>query len=297
MRENAMIYKIAIALFMVCLSRWADAGPLHDAAKAGDVAQIQLLLDQGADINESSETATALYIAINTQHAGAAELLIERGADVNASSSRGTPLHAAASKGMAPIATKLLEKGADPNAAWSTLTPLHLAAKYGHIDVARVLLDHGANINALTSSDEPPLHLAIITKHPDIADLLRERGAKAPAVETIDVASADPEHGSQVVVPCRACHSIDRQARGGSVPPLWDIVGRPKAGYAGFAYSDAMKAETGSWTYTELNNYLAHPALTVPGTSMMMEGIHAQKDRADLIAFLRTLSDHPAPLP
>ena len=292
-----MTRKIAIVLLMVCLPRGADAGPLHDAATAGDVAQIQLLLDQGADINDSSGTAPALYLAIDRQHAEAAALLIERGADVNASSPRGTPLHAAASKGMAPIATKLLEKGADPNAAWNTLTPLHFAAKYGSIDVARVLLDHGADINALTSSDEPPLHLAIITKHPDVADLLRERGAEAPAAEAIDVASADPEHGSLVAAPCRACHSIDREGRGGSAPPLWDIVGRPKAGYAGFAYSDAMKAETGNWTYTALNDYLAYPAWTVPGISMRARGIHAQKDRADLIAFLRTLSDHPAPLP
>jgi cytochrome c len=58
-----------------------------------------------------------------------------------------------------------------------------------------------------------------------------------------------------------------------------------------------MKAETGNWTYTALNDYLAYPAWTVPGISMRARGIHAQKDRADLIAFLRTLSDQPAPLP
>jgi cytochrome c len=111
-----MAYKIAIACLVVCLPGLAEAGPLHDAAKAGDVVQIQLLLDQGADINESSGTAPPLYFAINLQHAEAAELLIERGADVNARSTWGMPLHAAATKGMATIATLLLEHGADPNA-------------------------------------------------------------------------------------------------------------------------------------------------------------------------------------
>jgi cytochrome c len=293
-----MTHKIALACLLICLPRLADAGPLHDAAKAGDVAQIQLLLDQGVDINESSGTAPPLYFAINTEHVEAAELLIERGADVNARSTWGMPLHTAATRGMASIATLLLEHGADPNAAWNTLTPLHMAAKYGRADVARILLDHGADLNALTSLDEPPLHLAIIYKHADVADLLRERWTPAPAAEAIDLASADPEHGFEVALPCRGCHSVDRrEAKPNPGPPLWDIVGRPKAGYAGFAYSDALKAQTGNWTYAELNDYIAHPAWDVPGISMKMTGIHDPKDRADLIAFLQTLSDHPAPLP
>jgi len=216
---------------------------------------------------------------------------------VNARSTWGRPLHAAATRGIASIVTLLLEHGADPNAAWNTLTPLHMAAKYGRVDVARILLDHGADITALTSLDEPPLHLAIVYKHADVADLLRERWSQAPAAEAVDVASANPEHGSRVALPCLGCHSVDREAKPISGPPLWNIVGRPKASYAGFTYSDALKAQTGNWTYTELNDYLAHPAWAVPGISMKMAGIHDPKDRADLIAFLRTLSDDPVPLP
>ena len=71
---------------------------------AGDVAQIELLLSQGADINEQSSSRTPLYVAINTQHVEAAEVLIVRGADVNAASAWGTPLHAAAAKGLTSIA-------------------------------------------------------------------------------------------------------------------------------------------------------------------------------------------------
>jgi cytochrome c len=290
---------IVIACLVPGLPHWASAGPLQDAAKTGDVDLIAQLLDQGADINEISGSGTPLYFAINTQHAEAAELLIERGADVNARSTFGAPLHAAAAKGMTPMASLLLERGADPNSDWNTLKPLHIAAKYGRIDVARVLLDHGADINALTALDEPPLHLAIIYGHFDVADMLRERGTRASAVETIEplMASADPQIGYKVALPCRGCHSVDREAKLISGPPLWDIVGRPKASYAGFKYSDALKALTGNWTYADLNDYIAHPASSVPGVAMKMAGIHDPKDRADLIAFLRTLSDHPAPLP
>jgi cytochrome c len=258
-----------------------------------------MLLDEGADINEVSSIGTPLYFAINAQHVEAAELLIQRGADVNARSTFGRPLHAAAAKGLTSVASLLLERGADPNADWNTLTPLHIAAKYGRIEVVRVLLDHGADINALTALDEPALHLAISYKHTDVADLLRERGTKAPAVEDIEplMASADPGHGSRVALPCLGCHSVNRETKPSSGPPLWDIVGRPKASYAGYTYSDALKALTGNWTYADLNDYIAHPAWSVPGVAMKMSGIHDPKDRADIIAFLRTLSDHPAPLP
>jgi cytochrome c len=300
-KESAMAHRITMAIvsFVVLLPIGAVAGPLHDAAKAGDVAQIKALLDQGADINENPGTATPLYFAINTQHADAAKLLIERGADVNARSTWGTPLHAAASKGMTEIATLLLDRGADPNALWNTLTPLHMAAKAGQLDVTRVLLDRGADINALTAADEPALHYAIGFRHADVADLLRERATPTPRAQTVDplLATADVEHGFKIAVPCRGCHSVDRESKRNHGPPLWDIVGRRKASYVGFRYSEAMKALSGSWTYAELNDYLAHPAWTVPGIDMKMAGIHDLKDRADLIAYLRTLSDHPAPLP
>src|SRR5262245_28294311 len=122
MGESAMVSKPAIAAMCLalCAPFAAQAGPLHDAAKAGDIAQIEKLLLEGAAINESS-LATPLFFAIRGQHAQAAQLLIERGADVNAQSTWGTPLHAAATKGMTATASLLLERGADPNARWQEL--------------------------------------------------------------------------------------------------------------------------------------------------------------------------------
>ena len=55
--------------------------------------------------------------------------------------------------------------------------------------------------------------------------------------------------------------------------------------------------KTQPWTYEELNEFLAHPQQTIKGTKMTFAGLPKPQDRADLIAYLRSLSDSPAPLP
>jgi cytochrome c len=167
------------------------------------------------------------------------------------------------------------------------------------MEVARVLLDRGADINALNALDEPALHLAIINGHPETADLLKERGTRAPKAEDVRglLASADPVRGETVASPCKHCHVMKQSGPSMRGPPLWDIVGRPKASFPKFQYSPALKAVGGEWTYEALNNFLAHPAWTIPGTNMPMKGTPDPKDRADLIRFLRTLSSKPVALP
>jgi cytochrome c len=78
---------------------------------------------------------------------------------------------------------------------------------------------------------------------------------------------------------------------------LWGIIGRAKAAEAGFNYSAALKAKGGNWTIEELNQFVANPKGTVPGTSMTFAGIARAGERADLIAYLNSLADNPAPLP
>jgi cytochrome c len=58
-----------------------------------------------------------------------------------------------------------------------------------------------------------------------------------------------------------------------------------------------MKSKGGTWTYDELNNFLANPRRDIPGTAMTFAGIDRERQRADVVAYLRTLSDDPAPLP
>ncbi|MCF6113926.1 c-type cytochrome [Mesorhizobium muleiense] len=53
----------------------------------------------------------------------------------------------------------------------------------------------------------------------------------------------------------------------------------------------------GVWTYEDLNKFLLEPMLTTPGVYMEVPGVSDETERVDLIAYLRTLSDKPNPLP
>lgn len=125
----------------------------------------------------------------------------------------------------------------------------------------------------------------------------------APAAEELPpvgplLASADPAKGEQLVKACAACHSFDKGGANKVGPALWDIVNSNRARLGeGFAYSAAMKGAGGTWTYDNLNTFLAKPRQAVPGTKMAFAGMAKPEDRAAVIAYLRTLSDSPAPLP
>jgi cytochrome c len=128
-------------------------------------------------------------------------------------------------------------------------------------------------------------------------------GPAAPAEEPIAVllASANPEAGAAVFKKCTACHTAESGGANKVGPNLWNIVNRPLASHEGFAYSAAMKefAQGGSvaWDYEHLSNFLASPKGYIKGTAMGFAGVKKPDERANLIAYLRTLSDSPAPLP
>ncbi|HVT56172.1 MAG TPA: c-type cytochrome [Xanthobacteraceae bacterium] len=124
--------------------------------------------------------------------------------------------------------------------------------------------------------------------------------AAAPAPEVpIEqlLASADVKKGETISKKCLACHSLQKGGPNKVGPDLWGIVGRPRAHHEGFNYSAAMKAKGGNWTIDDLNHFLTSPRSFIPGTAMAFAGLSKAKDRADLIAFLNTLSDNPKPLP
>jgi cytochrome c len=110
------------------------------------------------------------------------------------------------------------------------------------------------------------------------------------------LASADVSRGSDSAKKCATCHSFDKGGRALVGPPLWGIVGRPKASVQGFNYSPGMKQAGGNWTIPDLFNFVANPKGMVPGTAMTFSGIPRPTERADLMAYLNSLSDNPAPL-
>ncbi len=112
------------------------------------------------------------------------------------------------------------------------------------------------------------------------------------------IAAADTGAGQKAVKKCTACHSTAKDGANKIGPKLWDVVGRPVASVADFSYSGGLekKAEE-TWSYANLDAFLTKPKDWAPGTKMAFAGIKDAARRAALIAFLRTLSDNPAPLP
>jgi cytochrome c len=126
------------------------------------------------------------------------------------------------------------------------------------------------------------------------------RAPAAPApVEPVSplLAQASVENGQNVAKKCAACHKFEKDGKAGVGPPLWNVVNADRASKEGFAYSNAMKASEGNWTYESLNAYLANPKQFIPGNKMAFAGVPKVEERADVIAYLRSRSDQPAPLP
>lgn len=113
------------------------------------------------------------------------------------------------------------------------------------------------------------------------------------------VADADPKKGAATVNGiCSACHTLNKGGHTLVGPNLWDVVGRKQGSEPGFDYSAPFKAKMhGTWTYDALNTWLTAPMKEVPGTRMAFAGISSEKQRAEVVAYLRTLSDKPVPLP
>jgi len=113
------------------------------------------------------------------------------------------------------------------------------------------------------------------------------------------LAAANVDNGRQIAQrACAACHNFVQGGPNGIGPNLWDIVNANHARVAGFNYSAANRALADKpWDYEALNAFVARPSIAMPGTRMAYAGMANVGQRADVIAFLRTLSTTPAPLP
>lgn len=129
--------------------------------------------------------------------------------------------------------------------------------------------------------------------------------AEAEAEEVIPIgtllAAADVQAGEAQARKCAACHTFDSGGANRVGPNLWDVVGRTIASHEGFNYSAPMRehanADGDTWSYENLDHFLASPRSFVPGTSMAFAGLRKPEERADLLAYLQTLSGDPVPFP
>ncbi|WP_419164472.1 ankyrin repeat domain-containing protein [Candidatus Palauibacter sp.] len=128
--------------------------PVADAAMAGDLARVESLLADGADVSApQGDGMTALHWAARSADARLARLLLGAGADVTATTRIGayTALHMASEVGSSEVVELLLDAGAAQTATTEEVggaMPLHLAADAGSPEAVRLLLQHGGSVDA-----------------------------------------------------------------------------------------------------------------------------------------------------
>jgi cytochrome c len=112
--------------------------------------------------------------------------------------------------------------------------------------------------------------------------------------------TANIEAGKAQAAKCQSCHNLDKGGPNQTGPNLWGVIGRKPGSHPGFSYSGAMTdfgAKTPAWDYQHLFEFIKGPQQYINGTKMTFVGIKKAEDRVNLIAYLRTLSDSPAPIP
>jgi len=156
----------------------------------------------------------------------------------------------------------------------------------------------GANrIASVVIHTEPPEKTAIPITGMQTAAAPAAPAGLASIIPLITAASVSKGEAF-VEQQCSACHSVNQGGAAGVGPNLYGVVGGPMFATAGFSYSAAVKAKAkGNWNYDNMNAWLDDPASFAPGTEMSYPGIKNTQERANVVAYLRTLSATPLKLP
>ncbi len=163
-----------------------------------------------------------------------------------------------------------------------------------------VLLVMGLNIVADgVYHAEAPEQTAIAIELPEAEGTETAAETDAPKVSLASLlASADVAKGENAFKACAACHTVEDGGKNKVGPNLYDIVDHAIGTRDGFAYSDALKEKASEkWTFENLNAFITKPKDWARGTKMSYGGMKGDAKRADLLAYLRTLSANPVDLP
>ncbi len=111
------------------------------------------------------------------------------------------------------------------------------------------------------------------------------------------LANATAEAGERVSRKCVSCHTFEKGGDNKVGPNLYNIVGATPGAKDGFSYSSAMAEKGGTWSYEELDAFLASPRNALSGTKMSFAGLRNPEERAAILSYMRQQSDSPLPLP
>lgn len=113
---------------------------------------------------------------------------------------------------------------------------------------------------------------------------------------TSALAEGDVAKGANQAKKCGACHSFDKPVEKVG-PHVMGVIGRKVGSVEGFKYSadlTKMGEEGKVWDEVLLDQYLESPKKVAPKGTMSFGGIKKPEDRADLIAYLKSIA---APTP
>jgi cytochrome c len=148
-----------------------------------------------------------------------------------------------------------------------------------------------------SESPEKPGFAIEVAEAPAAGEAQAATESPAVSLGTL-LASADVTKGAAGAKACAACHDFAKGGPNKTGPNLWGVVERSIASHEGFSYSDGMKARSAEkWTYENLNAFVKDPKTATPKTKMAFAGVKKDQARADIIAYLATLSDAPTPFP
>lgn len=99
---------------------------------------------------------------------------------------------------------------------------------------------------------------------------------------------ADPAAGAKLFNNrCKTCHTVEQGAPHKVGPNLHGLFGRKTGQAAGYNYTEANQKKGITWGEETLMEYLIDPKKYIPGTKMAFAGLKKEKERADIVAYLK----------